>query len=340
MRFSVTPELALLLKTMGAQCPLPAKTVAERIGKSPSYVSKLENGEVKSIEKDLLARMLTVLSEGEDFFGEVLPAAVRTLSSFMEPGRLANQVWLLQFDVVERAVAVPRGMAADIEANLAKADATVSDLVRLVNSNLDTDLSPSFPANEIASVDYEGTPRLTVRVEVSEKDVACAFANEGRTLSYLALCDLVFGMHRLLKFPGTEGKMPPEQAKIVLRSVSAYMDQWDIHSLTGFSHFVSSEEFFARQEPLSLASPRIVDRIATALEEAVSHDELGAASKLNAFLETISWDGAFALKLMSIPFSDLGDMGFRAKRALLEDICALVDRYDQLPDAEKRREEY
>lgn len=340
MKFSVTPELALLLKTLRAQNDVSAKDVAERLGKSPSYVSKLENGEVKSVQKDVLAHALSVVAGGGDFFEDVLPVAVRTLTSFMERGRLLNQVWLLQFDVVERAVSVPAGMAADIESHLAAAGVTVAELVRMVNSNEDSELGAAFPANEFVSVDYEGSPRLTVRVELDEDRVKRALKSEAPVLSYLDVMDIAFVMFRLANYPDAEGKLPPDAAVTVLRCTDSFMDQWGLRSLTGFSHFVSSDEFVAHQEPLARSNPRIVQRIAELLDEASQHDSIVVTNQLNAFYETMQWDPAFALKLLSIPFSDLGDVSFRTKRRLLADIHDLVDEYDQLPDFEKKLEEY
>lgn len=340
MKFSVTPELALLLKTLRAQSGVSAKELAETLEKSPSYVSKLENGEVKSIYKDVLACALTAVAGGGDFFEDVLPAAVRMLTSFMARERLLSQVWLLQFDVVERMVSVPVGMAADIKGHLADAGVTVPELVRRVNSNADSGLGAGFPANEFVSVDYEGSPRLTVRVELSEDRVERALAEEKPLLSYLDLMDIAFVMFRLVNYPEAVGKLPPDEAVTVLRCTASFMDQWGLHSLTGFSHFVSSDEFVAHQEPLARTNPRIVQRIAEVLDEASRHDSIAVTNQLNAFYETLQWDPAFALKLLSIPFSDLGDVSFRTKRCLLADIRDLVDRYDQLPDFEKRLEEY
>lgn len=340
MKFSVTPELALLLKTMRAQSGISAKELAERVGKSPSYVSKLENGEVKSVQKDLLAQVLTCVAGGGDFFDDVLPAALRSLRSFMDPARLASQVWLLQFDVVERTVTIPAGMAADMKEQLAQAGMTVRELTRFTNRNVDSELSAAFPANEIASVDYEDGTRLTVRVRLDESQVERALREERPVLSFLDAVDLTFSMFRLVKFPEAEGKLPPEQAVTVLRCTASYIDQWGLRSLTGFNRFIASDEFIARQEPLARTEPRIVQRIADVLEEASRHDALSTTSQLNAFYETLSWDPAFALKLVSIPFSDLGDLSFRAKSRLLQDIQDLVDRYDQLPDFEKKLEEY
>ena len=134
--------------------------------------------------------------------------------------------------------------------------------------------------------------------------------------------------------------MPPEEAVIVLRCTASYMEQWGLHSLTGFSHLISSDEFIERQEPLTRSNPRIVQRIADLLEELSQHEAVVTTNQLNAFYEMLQWDPAFALKLVSMPFSDLGEMGFRTKSRLLADIQELIDRYDQLPDLEKRFETY
>lgn len=340
MKFSVTPELALLLKTLHAQSSIPAKDLAEKVGKSPSYISKLENGEVKSIQKDVLVRMLSIVAGGGDFFEEVLPTAARVLRSFMEPKRLLSQVWLLQLDVVERTVVIPAAMAADVKAQLSAAGETLSGLVDMVNRNEDSGLPESFPANEVTVVDYEGTPRFTVRVVVDETRVEQAFSKEVPVLSYLAVNDLVFALFRRMRFPSSVGKTPPEEAVIVLRCTASYMEQWGLHSLTGFSHLISSDEFIERQEPLTRSNPRIVQRIADLLEELSQHEAVVTTNQLNAFYEMLQWDPAFALKLVSMPFSDLGEMGFRTKSRLLADIQELIDRYDQLPDLEKRFETY
>ena len=43
---------------------------------------------------------------------------------------------------------------------------------------------------------------------------------------------------------------------------------------------------------------------------------------------------------MGMPFSELGEMGFRAKSRMLDEIGTVLERYDELPDIDKRFEEY
>ena len=151
------------------------KTLPRKWAKSPSYISKLENGEVKSIPKGRACSDAVHRGRRGRFFEEVLPTAARVLRSFMEPKRLLSQVWLLQLDVVERTVVIPAAMAADVKAQLSAEGETLSGLVDMVNRNEDSGLPESFPANEVTVVDYEGTPRFTVRVVVDETRVEQAF---------------------------------------------------------------------------------------------------------------------------------------------------------------------
>lgn len=53
-RYDVTPELASIIKSTRIVNNVTAKSVAEHIGKSQSYISKLEKGGIKSIEENEL----------------------------------------------------------------------------------------------------------------------------------------------------------------------------------------------------------------------------------------------------------------------------------------------
>lgn len=340
MKFLVTPELAKLIKTLRVHNGMSAKELAEHMGKSPSYVSKLEGGDVRFIEQDNLTEVLSFTAGGRDFYEETLPAAVKLLQGTMDGSRLVDQVWLMQYDVVERPVRVPGDMARDIAANLDKMGASPADLVELVNANIDSQMSPSFPANEMIAVDYDGKRRMLARVEIAQDTVDQVLSTRDFVVGYFMLYNIVHALFRMQHFPGVQTKLPPDDAAKVLRCAAAYMGRWGIHSLIGYSHFVSSDEFIAYQRPLATSEAGVVERIAAQLKEIAAHDSLHAINQLNTFHETIDWDPAFALKVMGIPFALLDDLSFTNKRKLLDEIQALVDRYDRMSDFERKMENY
>lgn len=340
MKFRVTPELAKLLKTFRVQSGVSAKDLAAHLGKSRSSVSKLESGEIRSIERDQLVDMLSFIAHSDDFYGQALPSAVKLLQSTMDAGRMVDQVWLMQFDVIERTVDVPGAMAADIARNLGGMGVSVGQLVEFANANIDSQMPRTVPANEVVTLGNGGPNRLIARIDLVKEEVEGVVGGTRPQTTYFKLYAIVHAMCRLQRHPNEATKLPPEGAAAVLRCAADYMGRWGIHSLIGFSHFLSSDEFIEYQAPLAPPSKDAVERTAALLREVVAHDPLHAIGQLDVLCETLEWDPAFALKVMGMPFSNLGAMSFSNKRRLLGEMAALVERYERMDGFERKIESY
>lgn len=340
MKFAVTPELATLLKTLRAQSGVSAKDLAAHLGHSSSYVSKLESGSLKSIQEETLTDVLTYISGGGDFYGEVLPNVYRALKALVDPQHLVTQAWFMQYDATERTVAVTDGLVDDIRRHIEKLGISSDELADFINGNYDSGLSDSYPANQIVILEYNGEPRLTYRSQISKEKLRRFLEKKAEVCPYMFLNNLLFVLFRMDYFPDEVGKLPPEEATVVLRCVADYMDQRGIHSLTRFSHMLSSEDFIEHQKLLIDDQSDIASRIAAVLKELAAADPMTTIGRLNAFYDTLNWDPAFAVKLMSIPFADLGSMSHRNKARLLKDVQNLVDSYGQLPEIQKKIEQY
>ncbi len=344
MKCSVTPELAILLKTIRTQNGVSAKDLANAIGKSPSYVSKLEAGSVKSIQKDLLKDIITYISGGGDFYEDCLSSAVKVMRSFIEPERIVHQAWLLQYDIVDRLIAVPPAMIDDLKSRMAEQPVDLATIIAFVNANVDSGMSSSFAENMVLSLPYEEDERLLVRVRLDPEEVESLFAKQREITNYLTIHSLVFAIIRFQKYAEETGKLPPEKASVVLQETAAFLSQYDIHSLTGFSHLLSSDEFIDRQKPLAWPYEPVGDEaLAEAIQlfhDAMEHDPLTTKRATDTFRETLNWDPAFTMKLISIPFSELDNLSFHNKKCLLEELQAVVEKYNAMSDFEKRIETY
>lgn len=340
MKFTVTPELASLLKTLRARNGVSSKDVAQYLGKSPSYLSKLEGGMVQAIQQDTLKDMLIFIAGGADFYEMVLPDVANLLLASIEEHRLIDQVWFLQFDVGERPVQVPVDMAQDIELNLSSMHINAGQLAQFINANIDSEMTSAFPANQLIAVDYDGQHRLLARPEFSELDVDQVIHGKETQTSYFILYSIVHSMFRLQRYGSVETKLPPAEAINVLESASDYMQRWNIHSLVGFSRLLASDEFIQHQLPLATNRSGIVERIAAQLCQIVDRDSIHAIGELNVFYSTLEWDPAFALKILGLPFADLGSMSFSNKRKLIADIQKLIEHYDQMDEFDRKIENY
>ena len=340
MKFDVTPELASLLKTLRAKNGRSSKEVAEYLGKSPSYLSKLEGGSVQAIESDVLKGMMCFIEGGADFYSQVLPDVANLLFGLRGSTRVMDQPWFLQFDVIERPVEVPQGMADDLRAHFQELGMDASRIAIYVNANYDSELDDSVPANQVIRVNHGDGDRLLIRPLCDAEQVEGVLSGRDAKSTYHFIYNLVHTMFRMSSFPGVTSKLPPAEAITLLSSAAEYMGRWEIHSLVGFSHLLSSDEFIAHQLPLSNAQDGVVERLAALLSEAVEHDSLNALNDLNSFYETLDWDPAFAIRLMGLPFSKLGSMSYANKRKLMGEIRALLDRYDGMDEFQRKLETY
>ena len=340
MKFHVTPELAKTMKTLRVQKGISSRDVAACIGKSPSYVSKLEGGDVKYIAEETCTALLTFVAGGGEFYDEVLSAVFDVLKFVAEDGAMREQLWFMHYDVNARPVVISEGMAADMADSFAAVGATPKSIAAQINANIDSEMSPSFPANEMLLVEGEDTKRLMARVDISEAEVTGMLEAPGHTTCYFYLYNVVHTMLRMRLYPGATAKLPSDDAALLLRLTSQYLQQWDVHSLMGYSRYVASDEFIERQSALVGTEGGVVEKVAARLQEIMDYDALGTACQLMDWLETLSWDPAFALKVASLPFPSLGELSHTNKTQLIADIEALLEKYDQMDDFQKRAERY
>lgn len=339
MKFTVTPELASLLKTMRARNRVSSKDVAEHIGKSPSYLSKLEGGSVQTMDRDQLYRMLTFIAGSDDFYGAVLPDVASFLLASVG-GRYVDQAWFLQFDFVERPVVVPTGMSKDMRSHFKTLGVDAKQITDYINANLDSEATEAFPANQAISMELDGSYRFIMRLELEVSAVEQVLSGKEAHVSYLVAYNVAHKMFRMMRHPGVQTKLPPDEAMALLSVTADYMDRWNIHSLGGFAHYLASGEFASYQLPLVTSHGGAVDRVATQLAELVERDSLNAISSLNVFLETLDWDPAFACKVLGLPFAGLGAMSFANKKKLINELYAVAERYASMDELERKMESY
>lgn len=344
MKFTVTPELTTLIKTIRTQNSISAKELAAYIEKSPSYVSKLESGDVKNIMKEDLTRILIFLTGGEDFYNDVLPAAVRVLMSYLPSERLPEQVWLLQYDTTDRPVLVSEEMAEDLTHRLIELGMDMGELADFMNENFDSELSSAFPANEIIPIDQQGSTRILIRLEVDKKEISRIFSGVDRRTTYLIIYSISHMLIRLEKFGKASYKLPPENAVEILRDTSAYLEKFHVHSLVGFSRMLSSKGFISRQinmvNTFDSVSSELMNHITDFFQEALKYDTLGTTQAMDTFSKSLSWDPAFILKLIQFPFYKMEGLSYHQKKRLISEITELLEKYDQMSDFEKKLEIY
>lgn len=347
MKFKVTPQLPIVIKTMRNQNNISSKELAYHIEKSFSYVSKLESGDVKNLLEEDLTKILIFINGGGDLFEDVLPQVVRTLRSFCPPEEMINQLWLFHYDAAIRPVKLPDEMIDDMNEKLNSCNTSYEQFAEQINKNADSELSEDFAPNEVLALEHYGKTRIMMRSYVQINQIEDIFNKVNTSTTYSMVQFIVYELHRLMMYPKRESKLASEQAREVLKASAAYMDRFNIHSLTNFAHLLSSDEYIDNMtgginvvSSLNTTNDFALNELIKILNEAIKHEPLRTSQAIDNLRDNFMWDASFTLSVMSIPFNRLETLSYTHKKDMLKQINKLFEKYEAMSDFEKKFELY
>lgn len=132
-KIKLSENIGLQLKEFRTKYKVKGKDIAELLGKSPAYVSKLEKGQIQQIEKDELVKItnyITQSNEGYYLFYE-------KIAETADAKELDHDIWLMNFDLVDRKLPVPIELVKEIKQRMMELDITSEALATYINQNED-----------------------------------------------------------------------------------------------------------------------------------------------------------------------------------------------------------
>lgn len=347
-RFEVTPMLAEGIRLVRVQNNIASKELAACLDRSPAYISKLEKGEIKSIEDSELTAIFNCIVSEKDTLQEKIETFLDSIKTRYANTYIQNQMWFINYAWIICKHPVPTAMVERIRQWIDEENINVAELVAKINANedlLETERNdPSFPFNQWRQ-DYIGdTPNaISIKVNVEISEVKDFLSGKTAETNYLLAYVIVRHLFRMTKHPKTESLSPEERKDIDLAT----------------DNFLATYEFFSLIEKIAIKRSHAIKSELSMLFSSDSEDVRAFVESLKVFLEalkplgeqksttgltslsdTLTWDAAFALKVMQLPFAKLKDISFTNKKQLLTDMEMLIQRYQDLPASQRGLESY
>ena len=133
-RAIVTPELAETLRGIRLQNKIQAKSLAAYIGKSPAFISKLESGNIQTIDTKELYSILQFIS-GENSSTELAEQIYASLRFKYSSKEIEEQLWFTNYDTVECLLPIPEALIDDMVTRLGTLGVSRSYLNTRINAN-------------------------------------------------------------------------------------------------------------------------------------------------------------------------------------------------------------
>lgn len=342
----VTKELSEKIKRTRINNKIKAKDLAAHIEKSPAYVSKLENYNIKTIDYDDLLKIFNFISKKNTDFDQIIDNLSLELSS----EELERQAWLMNFDTVERKIPVPANLIDFINEKVRELKIDISYLVDYINKNNDLSdiiskyniILDNYEKNLWYCEYYENKSVLFIILKMDIEKVTALLEKKEDTANYVAIQGILYNLFRL-EHEENDVLVEEKNNKIkeeVLKKLNFFKFYSILERKKAIESAVTEQELESLLNEFDLSNRKLINEF---LEYIVFLSEFNVKytnEKLKLLNLNYSWDPSYMLAISALPFHNLKNMSNSLKKDLLNDIDKLTKKYIDKPEVEKVLETY
>lgn len=351
-KIRLSESIGLQLKEFRTQHQIKAKDIANFIEKSPAYISKLEKGQIKQIDKKELVKItnfITGSNEGYYLFCE-------KIASTAEPKEFEKDTLLLNFDLIDRKLPLNNEVINELKERMVSLNISPEDLAIYINQN--EDLGPDFLLEhkiDISSIekniwipyqeaDCTETSRNFILLEYSTERIERFINGEIHKCEYM----LPFAMlHHLLKISyKRKGKTLNEDLiKNCQEEAEQILLKYKFYSLSVQSKFGAqsdTEEGYKKLlSTFDVDNMEYISQILSGIHFLSSYDVEYTNKKLKIIVENFKeCDPSFSLAFMATPLLGIKELQPSLKKEFLNEVVKLVDKYTELANTNENFEKY
>ena len=339
-RAVVTPELAETLRNLRLENRIQAKDLADHIGKSRAFISRLENGTIKSIDsKDLLTILNYILDTGGN-----LDDSLEKIYSLLEfkytQQEIREQLWFTNYDTVERYIPIPEDLVSYMNQLIDELGITQEYLLSRINANESLTQSeiddPSIPYNQwYRRTESSNTLDSSIKLQISKDTLHGILSGELDTTPYIFILGILFYLLKIKRYPDRI-EISHEEYEELFKDTIDCLNRYKFYSISERNRLMSSQNSSADNDELlsvhDIENRDALSRINSYFKMISDLNIKYANKSLTAFGDNLASDIGFMMRIIGIDYTALDHVSVSNKKELLEEIQKLVSKYSALPE--------
>lgn len=345
-RAIVTPELAETLRGIRLQNKVQAKNLAAHIQKSAAYISKLENGNIQTIDTKELYKILEYISNENDSV-ELADQIYQSLKFKYSAKEIEEQLWFINYETVECLLPLPEDLVDDMNIRIKRLNISRQYLNNRINAN------EALPEEELKddSIGYNqwyqrkdpDNNAKSIKIKLSESKMEDILEKKYDVVPYVFIFAIMYYLLKIEKY-GDTVSITFEEGNALMRQTTTELNVHKFFSISEKNHLIAQKQ--TKEEVQELLSSfdkdniEIINNILSGLRVASEHNIKLTNKQLSQFDENMRWDLGFMLKVVSMKYCDLKKISISNRKKLLSEIEALIKKYEDIPDLQNRIEDY
>ena len=345
-RALVTSELAETLRSIRLQNKITARSLAEHIDKSPAFISKLENGNILSVDTDELYSILQFISR-ESSTIELADQIYKSLKLKYSTKEIEEQLWFVNYETVKCLLPIPSSLVDDINSRISSLNITRQYLNSRINANEalpqeDID-DKSIAYNQWYHQKQRGGSSQSIKIKLSENQMNAILDREYDLAPYVFVFCILYYDIKIEQF-GTQITLTDEQNNDLMQKTTDILNSHKFFSISEKNALIAEKQSLDEIQDLlssfDTANMEILGDIISGFRVASEHNIKLTNEQLSTFSSNMHWDLGFMLRIISFDYTALERTSFSNKKNLLAELEELISKYAGLSDEQNRIEEY
>lgn len=203
-KIPVTPTMGAAIKSLRQRRNYKAVDLAAHIGKTGSYISKLEKGELNTIEQKDFVTLIKKMSKTKEEFAEAIDILLEDTTIEYSEEESKKEKWRLDLDYFYRILPLKNEYKTLIKTKMEELKVSPTELSNYINANpdiyadnsLDKRVLDSQPRNEWIF----NNGNSYVLMEITPDEINDIINPEKSTSSYAYMFCILMSLYRLEKF--------------------------------------------------------------------------------------------------------------------------------------------
>lgn len=345
-RAIVTPELAETLRSIRLQNKVQAKNLAAHIQKSAAFISKLENGNIQTIDTEELYKILQYISNGSNST-ELADQIYKSLKFKYSAKEIEEQVWFINYETVECLLPLPDELIDSFNERIERLNISRQYLHSRINANealSQEELNDnSIVCNQWYHQKYKEGNVQSIKICLSEKRLDAILDKKYDVAPYVFVFVIMFYLLKI-EYYGNTITLSDEENSALMQKTTDELKKYKFLSISEKNLLIAEKQ--TKEEIQNLLGSfdkdniEIISDILSGFRFASEHNIKSTNEQLQQFEQNMRWDLGFMLRAISLDFSSLETTSVSNRKNLLAEIEALIKKYSDLPDAQNRIEEY
>ncbi len=327
---NMTIELGNAIKELRAANKVRSKDISSAINKSPTYVSKLEHGEIQKIDYDDLMKIFHTIFPDERSFETKFEEFIGKCTLKYSEDEREREVWLQNFDTVYRKIPVPSELVDYCNEQLAQMKVSITEVVARVNLNEDIKKYNLDLTKYKKNINYWENEHNFILMDIDLDVMQKILSKEIVVTNYVTMESFIYN---LLKYTITDFEQAHLQAIEILTKFKFYSIVAKSRKLHE-TH--SKEEADAILTDFDKVNQSVRNRINHHIGKFTTLDIKYANEKLAALSNNFDADPSLTIAYLGINLSSLKDLDVETKRSFLKDISDLIKKYGALAPKEEK----